>query len=197
MGRPQHDARRGHRRRAPRASAPRTGTTDRPGAGPGSRIPGGAWDRSLPRERENSRNSRVTRVHTVCRPTSSSEVLQQPSRKKPAFGSSEQDSSGSPNTFVAGSIAISRSLRTIATRSLPNRTPRSAPGTSPQNSPIRGCGRGSVNFAGWLPDAIETPPASSPNDRAEREVARRAGRPRQAPLPSLRSARPAARYMTM
>ena len=78
-----------------------------PGCKPGNPNSGLGVERSLPRDRENSRNSRVSRTHTVCDPKSSSLVLQQPSRKKPAFGFSLQVSSASPNTFTARSIARS------------------------------------------------------------------------------------------
>jgi len=42
-------------------------------------------------------------VQTVCRPISSGAVLQQPSRKKPVSGCSEQGASGSPSTLSLAS----------------------------------------------------------------------------------------------
>ena len=54
---------------------------------------------SLPAAFENSRNSAVITAQTVCRPRSSSEVLQQPSRKKPVSGRSPQAPSGPPRTL--------------------------------------------------------------------------------------------------
>src|SRR6476646_2327114 len=60
-----------------------------------------AVSRSLPWDREKSRNSSVTRVQTVCEPTSSGPVLQQPSRKKPVSGALLHSSSSPPSTFLA------------------------------------------------------------------------------------------------
>ena len=57
-------------------------------------------ERSLPRERENSRNSAVMIAQTVCEPTSRDSVSQQPLRNQPVLGARLHGASGSPNTFT-------------------------------------------------------------------------------------------------
>ena len=54
-------------------------------------------------------------THTVCEPISCGPVLQQPSRKKPVVGATEQVCSGSPNTFFSGA----RSFSNISCKGLP------------------------------------------------------------------------------
>ena len=66
----------------------------------------------MPAALENSRNSVVMTAQTVCRPTSSSEVLQQPSRKKPVSGRSLQvlvaggDAGGKADGQAAERLAV-------------------------------------------------------------------------------------------
>jgi hypothetical protein len=91
MGRGENDARRaaGLERFAParRAQAPAIAGKSKSGCG---------VDRSLPRALEQARNSAVTSTQTVCNPKSSGPVWQQPVRKKPVSGRSEQPFNGSP-----------------------------------------------------------------------------------------------------
>ena len=76
-----------------------------PGLRPGKPNFGRAVTRSLPRTRENSRNSAVMRAQTTCRPRSCWSVLQKPSQKNPVSGSSEQGSRSVPRTFRAVGLA--------------------------------------------------------------------------------------------
>ena len=76
--------------------------------------------RSLPRDLENSRNSAVITTQTVWLPTSCGPVLQQPSRKKPVIGLSEQISIGSPSTLRAGDGLLPPSLRSSRSTRLPH-----------------------------------------------------------------------------
>ena len=55
----------------------------------------------LPQDLENERNAAVITAQTVWLPMSSREVSQQPSRKNPDIGLTEQSSSGSPSTLRA------------------------------------------------------------------------------------------------
>jgi hypothetical protein len=71
-----------------------------PGLRPGKPNCGIGVERSLPQDLENSRNSAVMTAQTVWLPTSSRLVLQQPSRKNPVMGFTEQSSSRSPRTFL-------------------------------------------------------------------------------------------------
>ena len=73
----------------------------------GRRTRGGGVDKSLPAKREYSRKSTVTSTQTVCEPTSSLQVLQQPSRKNPVAGDVLQGASSPPSTFIASSFVIS------------------------------------------------------------------------------------------
>src|SRR5207344_1424588 len=74
-------------------------------------------DKSLPRKRENSKNSFVTSTQTVCEPVSASLVLQQPSRKKPVTGVSLQPCNASPNTLTDGLMTSSTGLLIESARS--------------------------------------------------------------------------------
>ena len=85
-----------------------------PGLSPGNPNSGRGVDRSLPRSRENSRNSAVISAQTVCEPRSISPVLQQPSRKKPVSGSMPQSSRGSPKTLVDSLICSSITRLSLA-----------------------------------------------------------------------------------
>src|SRR6185369_10707305 len=69
---------------------------------PGNPKSGKGVDRSLPLALENWRKASVITAHTVWLPTSSALVSQQPLRKKPVTGASEQDCNGSPNTLREG-----------------------------------------------------------------------------------------------
>src|ERR1051326_512904 len=73
-----------------------------PSFNPAKPNSGRGVERSLPRDFENSRNSSVITTHTVWLPTSCGLVLQQPSRKKPVIGATEQDSRVPPNTLRGG-----------------------------------------------------------------------------------------------
>ena len=59
-------------------------------------------ERSLPRERENSRKSAVITAQTVCEPVSRLSVSQQPLRNHPVLGVRLHGVRGSPNTFTWG-----------------------------------------------------------------------------------------------
>src|SRR5262249_13968339 len=72
-----------------------------PGCNPGKPHCKFGVERSLPADFENSRNSAVITTHTVCEPTSSGPVLQQPSRKKPVIGDFDHAAHLPPSTFLA------------------------------------------------------------------------------------------------
>jgi hypothetical protein len=72
-----------------------------PGCSPGNPNCRFGVDRSLPAAFEKARNSAVRTTQTVCDPTSSGPVLQQPSRKKPVIGEVQQVASFPPSTFLA------------------------------------------------------------------------------------------------
>ena len=72
-----------------------------PGCNPGKPHWRLGVERSLPAALENAKNSAVSTTQTVCDPTSSGPVLQQPSRKKPVIGDVQQVASLSPSTFLA------------------------------------------------------------------------------------------------
>ena len=72
-----------------------------PGCRPGKPHCRLGVERSLPAAFENARNSAVITTQTVCEPTSSGPVLQQPSRKKPVMGDVQQVASLPPSTFLA------------------------------------------------------------------------------------------------
>src|SRR5262245_21340087 len=70
-----------------------------PGLSPRNPNSGTGVDRSLPRDLENARNAAVMTAQTVWLPMSSRAVSQQPSRKNPVMGFTEQISSCSPSTL--------------------------------------------------------------------------------------------------
>jgi hypothetical protein len=72
-----------------------------PGCRPGKPNCRFGVDRSFPAAFEKARNSAVSTTQTVCDPTSSGPVLQQPSRKKPVIGNVQQVASLPPSTFFA------------------------------------------------------------------------------------------------
>jgi hypothetical protein len=72
-----------------------------PGCRPGKPNCRFGVDRSFPAAFEKARNSAVRTTQTVCDPTSSGPVLQQPSRKKPVIGDVQQVASLPPSTFFA------------------------------------------------------------------------------------------------
>jgi hypothetical protein len=72
-----------------------------PGCRPGKPHCRFGVERSLPADFEKVRNSAVITTQTVCEPTSSGPVLQQPSRKKPVMGVVLQAASLPPSTFFA------------------------------------------------------------------------------------------------
>ena len=65
-------------------------------------------ERSFPARRLNVRNSSVMTAQTVWLPVSSSQVAQDPSRKKPVSGSVEQGRSSPPTTLTSGSRSTAR-----------------------------------------------------------------------------------------
>ena len=81
-----------------------------PGSRPSGLHSGRGVERSLPASLLKARNSSVITAQTVCEPTSSGPVEQQPSRKKPVTGAFEQGSSSPPTTFTSGSRLIDRSV---------------------------------------------------------------------------------------
>src|SRR5437899_10272580 len=72
-----------------------------PGLRPAKPNCGIGVERSLPQVLEKARKPAVMTTQTVWLPTSSRDVLQQPSRKKPVIGFIEQTSSRSPSTLRA------------------------------------------------------------------------------------------------
>src|SRR6185369_94139 len=72
-----------------------------PGCKPGNPNCRLGVERSFPAALEKARNSAVSTTQTVCDPTSSGPVLQQPSRKKPVIGDVQQVASLPPSTFFA------------------------------------------------------------------------------------------------
>src|SRR3954471_1243503 len=75
-----------------------------PGCRPGKPNCRLGVDKSFPAAFEKARNSAVRTTQTVCDPTSSGPVLQQPSRKKPVIGEVQQVASLPPSTFLACGI---------------------------------------------------------------------------------------------
>lgn len=70
-----------------------------PGESPAKPYSGRGVERSFPAALLKFRNAALTSAQTTCSPISSGPVLQQPSRKNPVSGATEQGNKGPPSTL--------------------------------------------------------------------------------------------------